>query len=295
MDKLRFLDETHQYILTKEDGEEKELVSVTTLMKKHGLSPDYSMVNETVLNIKAERGRIIHKELEEYINHKQIGFTQELESFVNLCKDKNILPSKSEFMVWNDEIAGTVDVAGLVDGCTFIGDFKTTSSLHREAVAWQLSLYAYLMHETFDKYLCFHFLPDGECKIVELKPIAIGKIEELLRCERNCELYHEKELKLDISQCERMVAVQNELKDLKARKEFLEMQEESFKNFLIKKMDETGVKQIDNKYFRITYIDPIVRETIDCKRLKKEMPDVAKNFINQSVSKPTVRISLKEE
>ena len=41
---LEFDSLNHKYY---EDG--RELISVTTLLKKHGLSSDYSMVNETVL------------------------------------------------------------------------------------------------------------------------------------------------------------------------------------------------------------------------------------------------------
>ena len=40
---LVFNEEEHKYLL---DG--KELISVTTLMKKHGLSPDYSGVGPPV-------------------------------------------------------------------------------------------------------------------------------------------------------------------------------------------------------------------------------------------------------
>lgn len=294
MEKVRFIEDGHKYILTDDQGQEIELTSVTTLLKRHGLSADYSNVSEEVLNAKAERGTVIHEELEEYINHKKIGFTNELESFISLCKTKNILPSKSEFMVWNKEIAGTVDVAGIIDGCTFIGDFKTTSTLHRESVAWQLSLYAYLMNESFDKYLCFHFQQDGSCRVVEIQPIAKEEIEELLRCERECELYQKKTLELDIASCEKLVAIQNELKSIGDRKKELEQQEAEFKEILIKKMEESGIKQIDNNYFKITYIAPTNRETVDTTRLKKELPDIASEYTKNTLVKASVRITLKE-
>ena len=294
MEKVRFFEDEHRYVLVDNNGCESDLVSVTTLLKKHGLSPDYSSVNPNVLAAKAGRGKIIHKELEEYINHKQIGFTNELEGFIQLCEKENILPSKSEFMVWNDEIAGTVDVAGVINGCTFIGDFKTTSAIYRESVAWQLSLYAYLMKTDFDRYLCFHFDAEGNCKLIDLKPIPTSEIKKLLTCERNCEIYHKPNLQLDVDQCEKLLAIQNELKSLKAKKEFLEEQEAEFKKFLTAKMEETGIKQIDNDYFKITYVEPGTRETIDSKRLKKEMPEIAAQFLTSTEVKASVGITLKE-
>lgn len=293
MDKLKFDENSHSYTLIKENGEEIDLVSVTQLLKKHGLAPDYSNIDSEILRLKAERGKVIHKELEEYINHKQIGFTGEFEAFYEKCMCEDILPSKSELMVWNDEIAGTVDVAGIIKGQTFIGDFKTTSSLHREAVAWQLSLYAYLMNETFDKYICFHFPDDHTCKIVELKPIAREEIERLLDCERNSVLYERKTFEIDTISCEKLITVQNELKALAERKKQLEEQEESLKDFLIQKFEETGLPFIDNDYFKITYIAPTTRTDIDKQRLKEELPDIAKQFTKTIPIKAQVRIKLK--
>lgn len=294
MDKVKFNKKNHTYTLTKENGEKYDLVSVTTLLKKHGITPDYSNVNESVLKAKAERGSVIHEELEQYINHKQIGFTGELEQFIEVCKTKKILPSKSEFMVWNDEIAGTVDVAGIIDGQTFLGDFKTTSTLHREAVAWQLSLYAYLLGETFDKLLCIHFPDEETCNVVEIQPIAIEEIERLLECERNCELYQKKTLELDTASCEKIITIQQELKTLDERKKQLEQTESDLKKMLIEKMEETGVKSVDNDYFKITYIAPSTRETLDSARLKKEMPEIASQYAKTTAIKASVRITLKE-
>lgn len=294
MDKVIFDKETHTYTLVKDNGDKTELVSVTTLLKKHGITPDYSNVSESVLKAKAERGSVIHEELEQYINHKQVGFTGELEQFMNACKAKDILPSKSEFMVWNDEIAGTVDVAGLIGGKTFIGDFKTTATLHREAVAWQLSLYAYLMGETFDKMLCIHFPDENTCNIVEIQPIDKAEIERLLDCERNCELYQRKTLDLDTVSCEKIMSIQQELKALDTRKKQLEESEAELKNMLIAKMEETGVKSIDNDYFKITYIAPATREQLDTARIKKELPEIAEQYIKSTVVKASVRITLKD-
>lgn len=294
MDKVKFNKKNHTYTLIKDNGEKINLVSVTTLLKKHEITPNYSNVNENVLKAKAERGSVIHEELEQYINHKKLGFTNELENFIKACKKHNILPSKSEFMVWNDEIAGTVDVAGIIDGQTFLGDFKTTTTLHREAVAWQLSLYAYLMNEKFDKFLCIHFPDEDTCNIVEIKPIEQEEIERLLECERNCEIFQKKTLELDTVSCEKILTIQQELKTLDDRKKELEKAESELKQMLIQKMEETGVKSIDNEYFKITYVAPTTRETIDSARIKKELPEIAEQYLKTSAIKASVRITLKD-
>lgn len=299
MPKVVFSKEDHRYMLFDENTGEilGDLVSVTTLLKKHGLAPDYSMVNEEVLNAKAERGTIVHEELENYINNgEEMGFTSELLLFINKCKEMKIKPLISEFMVHNNEIAGTVDVAGIIgdNELPFIGDFKTTATLHRETVAWQLSLYAYLNTDTiYERFLVFHFPDENTCKVVELQPIPDAEIEELLRCERDCELYQKKTLELTVEDSEKIVAIQNELKLLDDRKKELEKQESELKSFLIKKMEETGVKSIDNEYFKITYVAPFERTSVDAARLKEDFPDLAAQYQKTSLTKASVRITLK--
>lgn len=294
MDKLNFDKENHQYTLEKENGEIIELVSVTTLLKKHGLSPDYSGVNEEVLSAKAKRGEVVHKDLEDYIKHKLFGFTGELDAFVDKCSEMNIEPLKSEFQVWNDEIAGTVDVEGLINGESFIGDFKTTSTLHKETVAWQLSLYAYLEGVEFKKYLCFHFPDENTCKVVEIQPIAKEEIERLLECERNCELYKKKTLELDSETSEKLLAVQNALKNLDDQKKEIEAQENALKEFLIKKFEETGLDFVENEFFRIKYTAPSKQTRIDTYKLKEKFPDVVKECSKESDVKAKVTITLKK-
>jgi hypothetical protein len=66
---IEFREDTHEYFL---DG--RKLISVTQLMRKHGLAPSYDAVPSAVLKAKAERGTLIHKEIEKYIKYGEIGF-----------------------------------------------------------------------------------------------------------------------------------------------------------------------------------------------------------------------------
>lgn len=294
MDNLNFDEEKHQYTLEKENGEIIELVSVTTLLEKHGLSADYSNVNKEVLDAKAKRGKVVHEELEDYIKTGFCGFTGELYAFIKKCEEKNIKPLLSEVKVHNEEIAGTFDVSGQINGESFIGDFKTTSTIHKESVAWQLSLYAYLNGIDYKRYICFHFPDENTCKDIEVKPIPREEIERLLECERNCEIYQKKTLELDLDTTHSLVFVQRSLKELEEKKKELEEQEKNLKQEIIEKMEEFGVKSIDNEYFKITYIAPGTKETIDSKKLKEEIPDIAKQFTRISQVKAQVRITLKD-
>ena len=104
-----FNPETHTYAL---DGD--EYISVTRLMKKHGLSPDYSNVSEETLQAAAAKGNFVHGEIERYIKDGGVGFSAELYDFIDLCEDNGLKPTKSEFIVYNTEykVAGEGEPLG---------------------------------------------------------------------------------------------------------------------------------------------------------------------------------------
>lgn len=296
--KLIFNKRKHKYTLIKDNGAKVNLVGVTELLRRHKLSPDYTAVDKELLTRKAKRGNVVHEELDKYIKTGEIGFTNELGLFINACKKYQIRPTRSEFMVHNSEVAGTVDFIGVwgEKNLPCIGDFKTTKKLYKESVAWQLSLYAYLITNTvFEKFVCVHF-PDAEtCNIVEIEPIPVCEIEELLRCERMCELYQKKSLNLTEQEESKIVSIKNALEAIAKQKALLEQQEEELKKFLLQKMQEDKVYQVDNALFKITYVAPFERKSIDLNRLKQEMPTLYEEYQKITTSKPSVRITLKNK
>ena len=195
--KCIFKEDTHQYFLVDcKTGEViKELISVTTLLAKHGLSPDYSGVPSETLKAKAEYGNLVHSEIERYIKDGEIGFTSELQEFIDYCEENKFKPLDSEFIVHNDIVAGTVDLLGVYFGGALARtDYKTTATLHKEAVRWQLSLYDYLdsTDRKADILQAFHFA--SPLKVARFEPIPLEEIERLLECERNGEIYKPKQL-----------------------------------------------------------------------------------------------------
>ena len=122
---IRFDAEKHEYF----DGE-KRLISVTQLLKKHGLAPDYSGVSDAVLNAKAERGTLIHSEIEDVIKNGELGFTSELSEFIDVCAENGVNPLESEKIVYNDVVAGKFDLLCEERGKTVLVDYKTTGTLY---------------------------------------------------------------------------------------------------------------------------------------------------------------------
>lgn len=293
--KCIFKEDTHQYFLVDGATGEviKELISVTTLLRKHGLAPDYSSVPNETLKAKAEYGNLVHSEIEKYIKDGEIGFTSELQEFMDYCEGKGLKPIRSEFIVHNDIVAGTVDLAGEYgDEMLAYIDYKTTATLHKEAVRWQLSLYDYLGGNAADMLQAFHFA--NPLKVVDFEPIPLDEIEKLLECERNGEIYEPKQLTVAGELLEKIAEAETKIKNFELLKKEVEAQAEVFKQQLIEAMRAQNIKSFENESLKLTYIEPTTRETIDSKKLKAEMPEIAAKYTKTSKVKDSVRITLKE-
>lgn len=290
---IEFREDTHEYFL---DG--RKLISVTQLMRKHGLAPSYDAVPSEVLRAKAERGTLIHKEIEDYIKRKEFGFTSELEAFVDYIKKHDVTPLASEFIVYNDLVAGTVDM--LSEDCLFdliISDFKTTATLHKEAVSWQLSIYAYLHGNATGNWAtkakAYHFQTDGTLKVVDIPLKPMVEVERLLECERNGEIYTQ-EVAVSETALAELVEVESLIKSIEEQKKVAEAQAQELRAALMQAMEQNGVTSFENENIKVTYVAATTRTAIDSAKLKKELPEIAEQYTKKSNVKASLRITLKE-
>ena len=141
-----------------------------------------------------DKNEQLKRKIENYIKNGEIGFTSELSEFIDYIHKNDLKPLESEFIVFNDVVAGTVDLFGEYCGATAVlADYKTTATLHKEALRWQLSLYEYLMGVSVDIFQAFHFTDKG-LKVVDVEPIPFEEILKLIECERNGVIYAGRQL-----------------------------------------------------------------------------------------------------
>lgn len=279
---------THEYTL---DG--RKLISVTQLMRKHGLSPDYSAADPEVLRKKAERGTIIHKEIEDYIKNGEIGFTAELASFIDWRKASGISRLESEVIVHNDIVAGTCDLLFESDGVHYIADIKTTSTLHKDSVSWQLSIYNCLMGWAADEGQAFHFGKDGSLKVVGIPLKPREEVEKLLEAERNGEKYLP-DIIIDRGQLILAEAAQRVIEEAERAIKEAKAKLESVNKAIIEEMEKAGIKTFENESLKITYVSASERTAIDAAKLKAEHPDIAAECSKTTKTAASVRIRIKE-
>lgn len=287
---IKFNEKEHIYEL---DG--KQLISVTQLLRKHGLAPDFSNVDEETLRRKAERGTMIHKEIENYVTTGDLGFTQEFYDFRNFAKDLNLVNMKAEQVVYNDLVAGTLDLTAerTAEDCGYMRvliDHKTSSHLDKNYLRWQLSVYEYLSGQEYDKFYCFHLT--DKSKVFEIERIPRAEIERLMECERKGEIY-KPSLAIDNNLLLELRTMEETIKKTEEQVKLAKEQQDIIKKKLITAMADSGVKSFENDIIKITYIAPSVKKMIDTKALWLNYPEVATAVTKASPISASVRITLR--
>lgn len=280
-----FDEETHTYIY-----EGNFLQSVTQLLADKGISPNYSTVDKDLLAKASERGTQVHALIEKWIKTGEGEENAYLDHFIDFLLDEHYVVVGSEVRVANDKLGGTIDLILFnIDSKEYvIVDIKTTSVIHQYSVSWQLSLYDYLDKvRDYHKALALHFDKEGNLEPynIDMQPKDI-----VVNLAENNELPTLTINPNELAQVEQAI---NLIEMYKAKIKENEELVNKFNEELIKSMEENSVKTFDNDRLKITYVAPVERETIDSKKLKSELPDIAKKYTKVSTTKASVRITLK--
>lgn len=293
---LEFNEEKHEYTL---DG--KKLISVTQLMQKHGLAPSYAGVSTEVLTAKAERGSLIHKEIEDFNKSGAIGFTPEMANFKKYIEKNKVKVCESELRLNNDIVAGTCDlILNYGDGYYTIADIKTTSKLHDESVSWQLSIYAYLTkNPAIKKGQAFHFIGESGClKVVDIPLKPIEEVEKLMECERNGVIYKyeaNEVVVIDDNQITEIAELEELIKMLDGQVKAAKQKQDELKGALLQEMESRGLKSFEKGNLKITYVAPSTRATLDSKAIKEKYPAIYEAHLKETEIKASLKITLKGE
>jgi hypothetical protein len=137
---LEYDDDTHTYLV---DG---VIVPSVTQVLKVKFGGMYESVAPEVLKKAGERGTAVHKSIEDYCTKGIDLGTTEVRHFRFLKNYYDLKPVKNEIpiIVCKDDIpvtAGRLDMILDIGGDRAVADIKTTSTLNKEYLAYQLNLY----------------------------------------------------------------------------------------------------------------------------------------------------------
>ena len=95
-----FKEDTHQYF-RESDG--KELSGITGLIQRQLFPTEFDSVPKHILEQAANYGTDIHKSCELFDTMWEHDGTQELQDYIELCKENGLVHEKSEFTVTDNE------------------------------------------------------------------------------------------------------------------------------------------------------------------------------------------------
>lgn len=290
---------SHIYLL---DG--KVLMGVTSLMKKHHLSADYSNIRKEVLEQAAEIGTAIHKEIEAYDNGDSVVMTDLLKEYRKL----GLKHIASEYLVSDDEmVASSIDgvYEGSVENSVILVDYKTTSKVHTRALEWQLGVYRVLFRRqnpdiNVEGCYCLH-IDKHKRKILGLIPVTPVTEEEvnaLFDCERRGEIYQDKaghEVVPFIAEVDLASYLANyrQVQEMKAAVKELESRLKEIDSQILQHMLDNGINEMqagDEGVFRVT--KEYTKTTLDSTKLKKDLPEVYEKYSKET--KVSASLSFKQ-
>lgn len=186
-DRIFFDPTSHSYLL----DDEKLLLGVTELMKKHNLSADYSSISQEVLDRAAAAGTELHREIQDYLEGKTLFATD----LIDEVKKLNLKFVEAESPVSDFElVASAIDLVceGSAPDKAILIDIKATEKYHRRALEWQLGIYKYLFERQnpdikVESLYCLH-LDKKKRRVKGFYPVdgvSAEEVEALLQAERD--------------------------------------------------------------------------------------------------------------
>ena len=178
---LEYDDETHTYLA---DG---VIVPSVTQILAVKFGRKYENVNRATLERAADRGTAIHKAIENFCKTWVEDGTREVHNFKFLAEYHALNPHANEvpillYRFCKPIAAGRLDIVADVNGEPALADIKTTSTLDKEYLAYQLNLYRIGYTQSYGgditKLYGVH-LRENKRKLVEI-PIDEAKAWEII-------------------------------------------------------------------------------------------------------------------
>lgn len=290
-------------------------ISVTELLKKHGLAPNYDFSNEDIKKKSAEKGKEVHKDLENVLNkpnyEPQTRQGRQFKEWVAENLDSGVGEQMLGYEYNGFILAGTADVIGITkDNELMVADHKNTSAFHREYVTWQVNLLDYMARQLgkdkvngrqlnwkgAKKFYCFHYNPqNGQMKVIELEKIPDTEIERLILCEYNKEIYKRRELVIEPKLELKWKKAEQTLLAIEEKHKKAEEKAKALREELLKLFEQQGISKWTTDTMSVSYVPESESLRVDTDKLKKEYPQVFSNCQKLSKKKAYIRITLREE
>lgn len=270
-------EDLHEYWLG-----EKQLSGTSEVLRRQLYPNMYTAIPKRILEMAADYGTSVHKSIEVFQKNWINDGTQELQDFIRICKENNLIHEASEYTVTDcKHWASNIDQVFRSGEDTFaIADVKTYSKMtpeKQELARYQLSCYAMFLEQQVkgakvDRLYIIHLrnrqMASGKVEhIAELIPverIPADICKELLDCELQGTQFKNPfsvpdDIALQICRAKELIAKKNEAEEELA----------TIKAKILSSMEFLDVKTWVMDNVRVTRKQPTTRFPFDLKRFKE--------------------------
>lgn len=272
----------------------KQLSGITSVLHRQ-LFPDmYADIDPEVLQRAAERGTLVHQQCELVDEGFEVD-ALEARNYQKLKEENNLCFEASEYLVSdNEHYASCIDKVYRENDVTFhLGDIKTTYSLNKEYVAWQLSIYAYFFEKQNPgakvSSIFAIWLRDEKFKLVTLERKPDEEVKKLLDCDAKGIQYIPPTNSFPVlaAEAEQMIV------DLETQIKSLEEQKNNLREGVMRAMVQAGIYNWKGEQVSITRKTASTRKVFDTKRFEQEHPDLYKQYLKETLTSEVLQIKIK--
>lgn len=289
--------EVHEYLLIGKDFSTIAYSGVTSILSQVLFPNKYKDVDEDVLARAAARGTRIHElcqATDTRATEPREGddqYVSEVTNYELLKVANDITMIANEYLVSRDDwgIASQIDC---VDSDGNLYDIKTTYRLDTEYVSWQLSFYAEMFeaqNPTLKAGKLFAiWLRGAECKLVEVPRKTPAQIQQVIDAWQADETL----TTADGDDIDHLVAIEEQIAILKDALSELETKRLQALEPIKARMDDDGVKSVDNPRIKITIVADSTSTRFDSKRFKADHSDLFSQYSTETTRAGYIKTTL---
>lgn len=290
-----FNEAEHTYTL-----DEQSLSGITSIIHRYIFPDMYKGVSESILSAAAERGHIIHEQLQmQFMGYELDDPCQEIASFNQVFRSTKCTQIAAEYVISdNHHVATCVDAIWHKKGDEVaLVDYKTTRVLNMEYLQWQLSIEKYLFEMQNPSYkvseLFAVHMPKPianepyEARIVPVKPLPEEYVIALLDAYiSNAESFDNPMRKMSGEMTELLEKYRENELAIKEAESVLNAYRETKQDILAilkQQMDDCGMKEWSNQdgSIKITRKADSIRRIFNIDTLKKNCPDFPEELLHE--------------
>ena len=273
------------------------LKGITSTLVKRAYPDTYKDVPEEVLAKAAEKGKIMHQLIELWDDVGIESELTELRSYKKVIHENHLDVLATEYIVSDEEYYATAIDKVMLDenGEVILVDLKHTSTIHYENVALQLSIckrFFEMQNPNIKvKGIYVLWLRDDKYRFERLNVVSDEFIDELIAVDMANSLFDVKAMYGNLPEV--FADAERRIAEYEVAAKNAKSEQDMIRAGLLELMEKHNIKCWDGEYIKITRTPQGERVAIDSKRLKEEMPEVYDQYTKKTITKPSLRITLK--